>query len=202
LATRRNPFPFHSYANRRCYRLTDRRPMKRMVRTFMHKHPRRDRGFVSVMAILAPIGLLLMVMLMPSHVGSRASIAATGPLVVDGHVYTATDGPVSSADVTVTVFNGMVQRATQSTITDSAGFYTVTIDHSQWDSGNTLVVNATKGVDTGQNSTTIDFEFMTVDVKFGTVVPELGGPAVTALTVCAIGMMVVLYARRSRSTPP
>jgi hypothetical protein len=197
LATRRNPFPFLSNANRRCYRLTDRRPMVRMVRTFMHKHPRRERGLVSVMAIIAPIALFLMVALVPIHVASRASIAATGPLIVDGYVYSSTGVPVSGADVVVSIFDGTTHRWTEPpNTTDISGFYTVTVDPGQWDLGNTIVVGATKGTDVGENQTIADFEFQTIDVHFGTVIPELGGPAVTVLTVSAIGIMVVFCARR------
>jgi len=205
LATRKNPFPFHPTAHRRCYRLTDRRPMVRMVRSFMHKHPRRDRGLTNVMAILAPIALLLMVAIVPVHVGSRASVAApSGPLIIDGTVNSSAGSPVVGADVVVTILDGATVKATQSFTSVVYGFYTVTFAYGDWDYGNTILVVATYGSDVGQNSTIASFDFQTIDVKLGTVIgiPELGGPAMTALTVSAIGMMVVFYARRRRSESP
>lgn len=174
----------------------------------MHKHPRRDRGLASVMAMLAPIALLLMVAIVPIHIGSRSSMAAlpSGPLVVDGNVSSSTGSPVSGANVVVTVKNGSTVIIILPTTSDSNGFYTVTVDHGFWGVGYTILVEAAKGSDVGQNSTEItdpDAFGMTVDVKLGTTgIPELGGPAMTALTVSAIGMMVVFFARRSRSLSP
>jgi hypothetical protein len=175
-----------------------------MVRTFMHKHPRRDKGLASVMAILAPIALLLMVAIVPIHIGSRATIAAPpiGPLIVDGTVYSSAGGVVDGAAVVVTIYNGTTYRGVQSTTSDPSGFYTVTFANSEWDIGYKVFVAATKGSDSGLNSTFVSFDFETIDVKLGTVIPELGGPAMTALTVSAIGMMVVVYARRRGSYSP
>jgi len=169
----------------------------------MHKHPRRDKGLASVMAILAPVALLLMVAVVPIHVGSRATIAAPiGPLIVDGTVYSSAGSVVNGATVVVTIYNGTTYRGVQSTTSDPSGFYTVTFGNSEWDIGYTVFVAATKGSDSGLNSTVVSFDFETIDVKLGTVIPELGGPAMTALTVSAIGMMVVVYARRRRSYSP
>jgi hypothetical protein len=102
----------------------------------------------------------------------------------------------------VTIYNGTTYRGVQSTTSDPTGFYTVTFGNSEWDIGYTVFVAATKGSDSGLNSTVVSFDFETIDVKLGTVIPELGGPAMTALTVSAIGMMVVVYARRRRSYSP
>jgi hypothetical protein len=177
--------------------------MVRMVRTFMHKHPRRETGLVSVMAIIAPIALLMMVALVPIHVASRASIAATGPLTVDGIVYSSTGVLVSGASVVVSIWNGTTLRWTEpSTSTDISGFYSVAIAPGNWDLGNRAVVAASKGIESGANQTVIDFDFQTVDVHFGTVIPELGGTATTVLAVSAIGMMVVFYSRRHRQESP
>jgi hypothetical protein len=180
--------------------------MVRMVRTFMHKHPRRDRGLAKVMAILAPIALLLMVALVPIHVGSRAAVAApTGPLAVDGIIYSSGGLPVVGATVIVTIFDGVTVRVVMPTSSDVNGFYAVSVDMAFWSTGNTILVGAQKGSDVGENSTVADegFPFATIDVHLGVSgIPELGGPATTALTVSAIGMMVVFYARRRRSYSP
>ena len=171
----------------------------------MHKHPRRDRGLTSVMAILAPIALLLMVALVPIHIGSRASMAATGPLAVSGIIYSPGGTPVVSATVIVTILDGTNVRVVLPTTSDTNGFYTVTVSNSLWDTGNTIAVGAQKDSDVGENSTVADEldPFPTVDVHLGTApIPELGGSAITALTVSAIGMMVVFYARRRRSYSP
>ncbi len=206
MATRRNPFPLLSAYNRRCYRLTDRRPMKRMVKTFMYKHPRRESGLAIKMAMLAPVVLLLMVAVVPLHVGSRASVAAIGPLAVSGTVYSATGTPVVGANVVVTIWNGGTLRATQLTtsISSPAGFYEVTFSNSEWDTGNTIQVAAEFNSATGLNSTVADEignPFPTIDVHLGTVVPELAGPVTTVLTVSAIGIMVMLLARRRGPSP-
>jgi hypothetical protein len=155
------------------------------------------------MAILAPIALLLMVALVPIHIGSRASMAAVGPLAVDGIIYSSGGIPVVGATVVVSIFDGLTFRAASLPFTsDSNGFYAVSFGGSEWDIGNRIVVVATHGSDIGQNETVADFDFQTIDVHLGTVIPELGGPVTTALTVSAIGMMVVFYARRRRPESP
>ena len=172
----------------------------------MYKHPRRDRGLTSVMAILAPIALLLMVALVPIHIGSHAAVAATGPLVVDGIVYSSGGNPVANADVQVTVLDGINLRVVMPTTSDVNGFYTVTVDRAFWDAGNTISVSATDGTNIGSNSTVVtdpDAFGVTVDVHLGaTGIPELGGPATVALTVAAIGMLVVFFARRRGPSSP
>lgn len=171
----------------------------------MYKHPRRDKGLASVMAILAPIALLLMVALVPIHVGSHAVTAnlPVGPLIVDGYVNSSAGVPVNLATVHVTVWNGTTQTANLPNTSDSSGFYMVTVSPGLWDVGFLIVVWATNGIDVGQNSTVVidPLAFgMTIDVKLGTIaIPEFGSPAMTALTVSAIGIMVVFYARRRGS---
>jgi hypothetical protein len=179
--------------------------MMRMVRSFMYKHPRRDRGLAKVMAILAPIALLLMVALVPIHVGSRAAVAAVGPLAVDGTIYSSSGAIVAGASVVVTILDGTNVRVVMPTTSDINGFYAVSVDPSFWSTGNTILVGATKGSDFGENSTVADegTPFATIDVHLGiSTIPELGGPATVALTVTAIGMLVVFFARRRGSSSP
>jgi hypothetical protein len=172
--------------------------MIRMVRSFMHKHPRHEGGLTSVMAILAPVALLLMVALVPVHIASRAAIAATGPLVVDGTIYSSGGLLVVGAAVIVTILDGTTVRVIMPTTSDVNGFYTVSVDQSFWSTGNTIAVGATKGSDVGENSTFADegYPFATIDVHLGGSIPELGGPAMVALTVSASGILVVFFARR------
>jgi len=170
----------------------------------MHKHPRRDRGFASVMAILSPVCLLLIVAIVPIHVGSRASVAAVGPLAVYGWVnYTAAGGPVDGANVVVTIYNGLIPGATQTVATDSSGVYFLTFAPSDYNVGNTVNVNASKGVYYSNVSVVILDEFpLDINLNFSTQIPELGGTAMILLTVSAVGMMVVVYARKRRSEAP
>jgi hypothetical protein len=157
------------------------------------------------MAILAPIALLLMVALVPIHVGSRASMAATGPLPVDGTIYSSGGVAVAGADVVVTILDGMNVRVNLPTTSDVNGFYQVSVDPGFWDTGNTIRVSAAKGSDVGENSTVADedFPFATIDVHLGvSPIPELGGSAMVALTVSATGMLVVFFARRRGSSSP
>lgn len=171
----------------------------------MHKHPRREKGLTSVMAILGPIALLLMVALVPIHVGSGASTAGVGPLLVSGTVNSSAGSPVNGAAVVVTVLDGVTVRIFMPTTSDINGFYAVSVDPNKWDVGNTIEVVATYNSVVGQNSSVItdpDAFGMTIDVKIGTVIPELGGPVTIALAVSAIGAMVVFYSRRRGSESP
>jgi hypothetical protein len=157
------------------------------------------------MAILAPIALLLMVALVPVHIGSRAVTAAAGPLAVDGVIYSSGGINVTGATVIVTILDGTTVRVVMPTTSDANGFYAVSVAPTLWSTGNTILVGATKGSDVGENSTVADEDnpFATIDVHFGmSAIPEFGGPAMTALTVSAIGMMVVVYARRRGSYSP
>ncbi len=176
--------------------------MIRMVKTFMHRPQRRNRGLMSLMAILPPVVLILMVALVPPYVGSRASVAAIGPLVVSGTVMDSGGAPVVGASVVVTILNGVTPRAILPTTSVAAGFYTVSFGNGDWDTGNTIFVAASFNSQVGENSTIADEAdpFPIIDVHLGsTVIPELGGPATTILAVSGIGMLVVVYARRRGS---
>jgi len=170
--------------------------MVRMVRTFMYKHPRREHGLVSVFAVLMPIAIFFAATLAPVNLGSKAVIAATGPLIVDGTIYSSTGTKVPGASVNVSISNGATLRSWQTTSSDVNGFYTVTFGNSDWDVGNTITVSAVKGLSSGQNSTTaVDTVEMTIDVHFGAVIPEFGGPAL-ALVLAGVAVPIVLLARR------
>ncbi len=175
--------------------------MVRMVKTFMYKHPRREHGLGSVLAVLVPIAIFFVAALAPMNLGSKAVMAATGPLIVDGHIYSETDALVSGASVTVSVYNGATLRSSQATTSDGSGFYTVTFGNSDWDLGNTIRVTASKLTSSGQNETTATDSFMTIDVHFGTVIPELGGPTlVLALGGVALPIVVLTHRQRARHT--
>lgn len=182
--------------------MIDREPMVRMVRSFMYGRPRRDRKMPKALAILVPLAVVMTMFLVPLPTESRATISATGPLIVYGTVNSTGGGAVVGATVTVTILNGIVVRTTQSTTSVAAGFYTLTIDPTLWDIGNTIVVDASFSSAVGQNSTTAIGSLEHIDVKLGSAIPELGGTATSVLAVCSIGMLVVLYSRKRRLSGP
>jgi len=165
------------------------------MRSFMYRHPCRAKNYrYRAIALLAACA---MVLVLPPMFATQLTQAAAGPLVVDGHVYDQTMTAVSGATVVVAVTNGATLRGTQTTTTDSVGFYTVTIDPNQWDVGNTLTVVATKLPDVGEASKTIDSDFQTVDVMFGAVIPEFG-PGMMAGVAGLTALIVIVGVRRRR----
>jgi len=124
---------------------------------------------------------------------SVARIAATGPKVVTGLVYTSGGStPAIGATVIATVWDGSTFRASQSETTDSSGFYSITFGPSDWDVGNNIVVGATLGSDVGGGEVIADDSYsQTVNISLGTVVSEFGAPAVLLAAGIVAGALVV-----------
>lgn len=125
-----------------------------------------------------------------------SSIAAAFPKIVSGHVYDSQPVNVSGASVTVTILNGVTERASQTTTTDGDGFYQVTFDGTNWDISNTIKVDAALDTLTGTYSVVADgTPAQTVDVYFSSPIPEFGNLAVVCGAVLAV---FLVFSRRSR----
>ncbi len=128
----------------------------------------------------------------PPSSGARTS--AIGPKVLMGHVY-QTDGitPAAGAQVTAAILSGFTIRATQSTTTNSTGFYTVTFGPSDWDIGNLIEVGALLGSVGGLGSAVADSSgVQTVDVTLSTTIPEFSAPFLPVIAAAVAGFALVI----------
>jgi len=158
--------------------LVDSKILEQTMRSFMYRHPvggRHMRHAITIIVIVAAvIAVPFSALLVPAHHAG----AALGPKIVDGYIRDTGGSPVSGANVTVKVFDGATLRATQYYVplTGSDGFYTVTFRETQYDVGNTILVTATKGLQTGTNSAAIvDEEPQSIDVTLDVIIPEFSG---------------------------
>jgi len=174
---------------------------KKLLRSFMYKHPITRPRRIEAAILISFVALFFLIPVL-SNISMR-STAAEGPKAVDGTVFDSSLNIVVGASVTVQVYidSSMIVRSTQSTTTDSLGFYTVTFGNTEWEIGDTIKVTATKGADSGTNSVVADSGFQqTLNITFGSVIPEFGSPLVISLAMVGIVLTFVI-SRRKGKTP-
>ena len=157
-----------------------------------------------LLAVLALVGVLVGA-LMVVHAGApdvnRASVAATAPKIISGHVYLlGGTTPAVEAIVIATVWDGLSLRGTSFPVTsDSSGFYTLTLGLSDWDVGNQIVVTASIDTAIGEGNIVADASYeQNVNIVMGTEVPEFGAPVVLLLASIAAIAVVMGRARTRR----
>lgn len=167
------------------------------MKHFIYRHPLREQKHYRGAVVL---GLAAFVFVLPMLLTVQTASAGVGPLIVDGTVRDSLLQNVSGASVTVQIKNGATVRDTQTTTTNATGFYTLSINPELWDIGNTVVVTATKGADSGDASATIDNDFgMTVNVTFGgSSIPELSTPALLGVVGATVVLVLGLGVRKRR----
>ena len=174
---------------------------KKLLRSFMYKHPitRPRRAEAAILVSFVALFLLIPVL---SNISTPAK-AGVGPNVIDGTVFDASLNIVQGATVVVDVMVGSTStvRSTQSTTTDSLGFYTVTFIDTQWEVGDTIKVTATKGSDSGTGSGVVgdDPPHETIDVTIGSAIPEFGSPVLISVAMAGIVLTFVISRRNGKA---
>lgn len=129
-----------------------------------------------------------------------SGMAETFPKIVRGYVWDSEGRTVESADVTVNIKDGGSTIATYTETTNSAGFYSLTVDPADWDEGNTIETIASFGGNQESNSTTAtSAAIQYVNVTFTFEIPEFG--SMTGLLVAggllgAVGVVALVYFRK------
>jgi len=135
--------------------------------------------------------------LMPSFFAPNAEGATTNK-TVQGVVYDQFSDGLLGADVTVEIWGGYwpeqtVLRTSQSTVTDSSGYYEVTINSNFWDPHNTISVTVVYGSDQTTRSVEADgAQYQTVDVSINLTIPELGAAGMVIVTMATVCVFVAL----------
>lgn len=141
----------------------------------------------------------------PSFISMNAEAATTNK-TVQGVVYDQTSSPLAGADVTVEIWGGYfpgqtVLRSSVSTVTDSSGYYEVTIGSNYWDPHNTINLIVT--YDLTQKTRKVEAngdQYQTVDIIISLAIPEFRGH-LSLLTIMA-GCIVPIIALAARRRKP
>jgi hypothetical protein len=161
----------------------------RIVMSVLHSKPGRFKTFVSLMlcTILASIAVLAL--------SSTVSADPLGALIVSGTVYDSGGFPLEGAHVVVTDTRTLVSDYFDSL---SGGFYVVSLPGGGgWDIGDIIDVVATAP---GEDQKTVSSEVpadaetngMTIDVYFGTAIPQLGSSVGMAIAAGLVGLIAVV----------
>lgn len=149
--------------------------------------------FTAVLTLVAPFFL------------SDHAIAATTNKTVYGVVYDQIGNGLNGADVTVEIWGAYwpdrdFLRTSNFTVTDSAGYYQVTISSNYWDPHNTIKIIA--AFDGNQKIRMIeanDSEDQEVNVHMDFTIPELGSPLLLLVILAGwILPVVILQHRREK----
>ena len=164
--------------------------------------PMRSSRLISKLALVILIALsgIVAAVSMTDTDGSRASIAGTGPKVVEGYVYDLSGIPLEGAVVTVEVIDQSTHlpKATQSDTTGPEGYYMVTFgDQSLWNVGDTLKATAIYDSNSQSNETLADDSgFQSMDVNFGFIIPEFGSLFGSVVAVAGMVCFIAMRVRR------
>ena len=153
--------------------------------------------------LVAIVGIAV-AMLAPSFISANAEGAVVDK-TVQGGVYDQADYPLMGAHVTVEIWGGDWPeqdffRTSESTTTDSLGYYEVTFNSNYWDPHNTIKVVATYGIYQETRSVEANGdEYQTVDVYLDLTIPEFSGRlGLMAMMATCVVTIVVLQARKRR----
>ena len=124
---------------------------------------------------------------------------------ISGHVYDQNSQPINGASVSIEIWGGYwpdrdTLRISDSTVTNTWGYYEVTINSNYWDPHNTIIVHVTYGITEETRIVEADGDqYQTVDVSMGIVIPELSGliGLPTTIVGCMITIVILLVCRRS-----
>jgi hypothetical protein len=135
-----------------------------------------------------------------------AQIEGTGPAIIVGRVTDLSFVPLEGADVNVSLIDpgDSSLRAYGHDATDSGGLYSVTFMDT-WEIGDTILVVADHGVESGTNSSVLldpnTYMIQYVNVTVGTAIPEFSGLGTFVSVGGVLAMfMVVFSARRRKNT--
>ena len=146
---------------------------------------------VLIVVFILSIGMLLM----PAVVD-----AAAGPKNVRGYVWDNAGRPIEGASVSVTVKTSADVPTTNSTTTNSAGFYSVSFGPSYWDVGKKINVTATYNANQQTNSTTaIDYPVQFVNVTFPFEIPvfdSIWGFAIAGGALAVVGVALLAWKKK------
>lgn len=124
-----------------------------------------------------------------------ATAAPIGPLIILGTVYDSAGNPLEGAHLVVTDLNTLVSDSTDSM---SGGFYTLSIPGGGgWDIGDTIQVVATSPGEDEKTVTQVvpadaESSGMTIDVHFGTAIPQFGTTIGMAVAAGLVGVVAVV----------
>ena len=180
--------------------MVDRAVSRQLMKSFMYGHPyRRGNRKLAIAVVLISLLLITLAVTLRSTIVLRAGTAAgNDPLIVFGTVNDSSGVPVEGADVIVTVIGTIVPSPSQSTVSIGGGFYTVTFEGKDWNTGDNVKVGASFGGESGENQTTADSANLEIDVYLVSTIPELHDSVSVMLTVGAMAVLVLLVARRRR----
>jgi len=126
---------------------------------------------------------------------STVRAAPNGPLIVMGHVYDSGGFPLEGATVVVTDTRTL---ESDSMDTLSGGFYSVSLSGGGgWDIGDTIEVVATATGEVQKTNSSVvpadaEISGMTIDVHFGTAIPQLGSSIGMAVAAGLVGVVAVV----------
>ena len=163
------------------------------------------RHEVRQLSVVAGIAMALLVSSFLS-IGARAETtdAAITDKIVIGTVYDQVGQPISGAQVTVAIWGGSWPsqdffRTSESAVTDSSGYYEVTINSNYWDPHNTIKVKATYSSTQGTRDVEANGDtYQTVDVRINQSIPELNDTfgLLAMMAGCMVPIVVILTRRR------
>ncbi len=139
----------------------------------------------------------------PASTPSPAMTEATFPVMVLGYVWDAMYTPLAGAEVNVSMVKPDTTLRTYWTdTTDSSGMYSVTFAPSEWEIGDTILVVAECGMETGTNSTiALDSNVhpaQYVNVTVGTAIPEFSDLGTVVSVVGVLGLFMMVFSARKR----
>jgi hypothetical protein len=126
--------------------------------------------------------------------------AEIGFVLVDGKVTDSAGRPMNGADVVVVMKNGTITVDTQTSSTDSEGFYTVNLGLDKWEVGFNVISTATyNSVEVSDNATLSDFPFITIDLQYTFEIPQFGSILGFVAAAALVGVIAVVFlARKSK----
>lgn len=147
-------------------------------------------SFIAVLALVAPS-------LLSDH-----AIAATTNKTVYGTVYDQIGNGLNDADVTVEIWSGYwpdrdFLRTSESTVTDSTGYYQVTISSNYWDPHNTIKIIATvDGIQKTRMIEANESEYQEVNVHIDLTIPEFSSPLILLVILAGLMLSVIILQHR------
>ncbi len=145
-----------------------------------------------------------LILLASSFLFANALGRAITDKTVSGIVQDQTGVPLSGASVTVEIWGGYWPdqdffRTSESTYTDSSGYYEVTINSNYWDPHNTIKVIATYGGYERSRMVEANGDaYQTVNITIVLSIPELGGTLGMLAMLAGCIVPVVLRSSRGR----
>jgi hypothetical protein len=162
-----------------------------MAVLFKHGSGARIATFLMAFTVL----IACMAMVLPKTVSANA-----GPFIVDGTVTDSAGRPIVGAAVVIVMKNGATTIDTQSTTTDSAGFYTADVGHDLWQAGFTVTSTATFNSAQVSDTATVGADpFMTIDLQYPFEIPQFGSVLGFVVAAGLVGVVAVVFlARKSK----